>query len=270
MDTRDGEVLRCYIMYYVEGKNEDIGKQRPTLLYLHANAGNMGHRLPIARMLQNLLKCNVVMLSYRGYGLSTGRPNESGLRIDSQTCLDFVNTHPILQHTRIIVFGQSIGGAVAIDLVARNADKVKALMLENTFLSIPLLIPHLLPLISPLRFLCHQIWPSHKTVKSIPETIPMLFLSSKKDELVPRSHMEKLWTTVGGAEIAGNEEGEESTPGADIEDDVDGVKLKYQIAGRERNRMFVSLENGTHNNACLQSGYFESVGVFWNRFIEKK
>lgn len=76
------------------------------------------------------------MLSYRGYGKSEGTPNEKGLKIDAQTMLDFVREHEILKHTPLIAYGQSIGGAVAIDLVSRNEDSFSGLMIENTFLSL--------------------------------------------------------------------------------------------------------------------------------------
>lgn len=92
------------------------------------------------------------MLSYRGYGLSEGSPDEKGLKIDAQvynrcvnhfllnifnqTMLDYVREHPILKDTPLIAYGQSIGGAVAIDLVSRNEHSFSGLMLENTFLSL--------------------------------------------------------------------------------------------------------------------------------------
>lgn len=53
-----------------------------------------------------------------------------------QTLLEYVRTHPLLKYTRLIAYGQSIGGAVAIDLVARNEDAFAGLIVENTFLSV--------------------------------------------------------------------------------------------------------------------------------------
>jgi alpha-beta hydrolase superfamily lysophospholipase len=50
--------------------------------------------------------------------------------------LDFVREHPILKDTPLVAYGQSIGGAVAIDLVSRNEDSFAGLMIENTFLSV--------------------------------------------------------------------------------------------------------------------------------------
>jgi len=64
------------------------------------------------------------MLSYRGYGLSTGQASEIGIRIDAQTALDYIKKHPVLKDTVIIAYGQSIGGAVAVDVASRNQKSV--------------------------------------------------------------------------------------------------------------------------------------------------
>lgn len=115
-----------------------------------------GHRIPLAAIFYKRFGCNVFMLSYRGYGRSTGQASEVGLKIDAQTALDYIKSHSILKNTIIIVYGQSLGGAVAIDIASRNNKSVKGLILENTFQSIPSLIPHVLPLIQPFTFLCRE------------------------------------------------------------------------------------------------------------------
>jgi abhydrolase domain-containing protein 13 len=76
LKASDGVALKAYFI-----KN---GASKTTLIYYHANAGNMGHRLPIAKQLMDRLGCNVFMLSYRGYGLSEGEANEKGMKLDAQ------------------------------------------------------------------------------------------------------------------------------------------------------------------------------------------
>ncbi|OBZ90188.1 Protein bem46 [Choanephora cucurbitarum] len=180
--TRDGVKLKSYIIIQAD---KEQAKRSPTILYFH------GHRLPIAKIFHDRSKCNVVMLSYRGYGKSEGSPNEKGLRIDAQTMLDFVREHPILKDTPLVAYGQSIGGAVAIDLVSRNEDSFSGLMIENTFLSLPKLIPSVMPFLKHFTFLCHQQWPSEKSIQRIVKT-PILFLAGARDELIPPAHMIKL------------------------------------------------------------------------------
>jgi abhydrolase domain-containing protein 13 len=113
------------------------------MIFWHGNAGNIGHRLPIAKVLAEELGYTVFFAEYRGYGLSSGEPNEKGLNIDAQTALDYVRGRDDLKYNKIVIFGQSLGGAVAVTLVEKNQQNgdIKGLILENTFLSIRTLIP---------------------------------------------------------------------------------------------------------------------------------
>ena len=152
----------------------------------HGNAGNIGYRLPIAKILSEEMGCNVLMLQYRGYGRSTGAPNEKGLTIDAQTGLDYIRQRSELKHTKIVIYGQSLGGAVGVGLAAKNQAEgdIAAMILENTFISIRKLIPSAFP---PARFLaplCHQVWPTEDMLPQL-RGIPILFLSGLQDEIVP-------------------------------------------------------------------------------------
>jgi fermentation-respiration switch protein FrsA (DUF1100 family) len=141
-----------------------------TVLMFHGNAGNIGYRLPIAKILENELRCNVLMLQYRGYGLSSGNPNEKGLMIDAQTGLDYIRQRQELRNTNIVIYGQSIGGAVSIGLAARNQKHgdIAGIILENTFTSLKKLIPTsviLSTLPKPL-LICLQRFPSCQISRS--------------------------------------------------------------------------------------------------------
>lgn len=169
----------------------------------HGNAGNIGHRIPIARVLEENSGCNILMLEYRGYGLSSGTPNEEGLIIDAQAGLDYIRHHKRTQGGKIIVYGQSLGGAVGIQLVAKNqeAGDIAGLILENTFTSMKKLIPrfvgycrkrrggclHVYSVFPPAKYLahlCHQYWLSEDVLPQITD-IPILFISGLKDEIIP-------------------------------------------------------------------------------------
>ncbi|UZJ54736.1 hypothetical protein CBS101457_004056 [Exobasidium rhododendri] len=243
LKTPDGEKLHAFLMpqQQISEKErargekeggEDTMRRRPTVLVFHANAGNMGHRLPLAAVFYKRFGCNVFMLSYRGYGLSTGQASELGIRIDAQTALDYIKSHPVLKDTVIVAYGQSIGGAVAIDVASRNPKSVHALILENTFLSIPALIPHVLPLVKPFTFLCREYWSSDVGIKRISAQTPVLFLTGRQDELVPPPHMDTLIATCSSEVVV---------------------------------RMM--LDGGNHNNTCVQPGYFEAVGLFLSTYV---
>lgn len=109
----------------------------------HGNAGNIGHRTPIARMIVNSIGCNVFMLEYRGYGLSTGTPDETGLTLDGETAYEYLRQRAETRDHDIVIYGQSLGGAVAVKLAAKyqNDPKLTGLVLENTFLSMRKLVP---------------------------------------------------------------------------------------------------------------------------------
>jgi fermentation-respiration switch protein FrsA (DUF1100 family) len=144
--TPDGESLAAL---FIRPSNRHITKPELTVLMFHGNAGNIGHRIQIAQILEQSLNCNVLMLEYRGYGESTGSPDEQGLKIDAQTGLDYVRNRAETSHTKIVIYGQSLGGAVAINLVAKNEKRgdIAGLVLENTFLSIRKMIPRFVEII---------------------------------------------------------------------------------------------------------------------------
>ncbi|CAB4422257.1 unnamed protein product [Rhizophagus irregularis] len=226
LTTSDSVKIRLYVI-----QQENNASKRPTILYCHGNAGNMGHCLPVAERLYNQLRCNIVMLSYRGYGFSEGSPSEKGLKIDAQTALDYIKGHEVFQHTKVIVYGQSLGGAVSIDLVSKNEDKVSGLIVENTFLSIPKLVPHVIPPLRYFTFFCTQKWESEKAIQNL-KHIPILFLFGECDELIPKEHCNRL----------------------------------YELANTEGGKDIQSFEFGTHADTVAQPDYFDSIG----RFLSKK
>ncbi|KAF8184836.1 Alpha/Beta hydrolase protein [Pholiota molesta] len=257
LKTSDDITLRCYLL----PQKKDIGysgafidtpadmsedefiARRPTILMFHGNGGNLGHRIPLAGIFYKRMRCNVLMMCYRGYGLSEGSPSEKGLRIDAQTGLDYITSHPTLKQTPIILYGQSIGGAVAIDLASRNPDKITALVLENTFTSLPSLVPHAMPVLGPFAFLCHQKWDSASKIPLIPATTPILMLSGARDEIVPREHMRALWEAVA-------KRGEKKK--------INGSEYKV---GLERAK-YMEFEYGGHNDTCTQPGYWSAIAEF--------
>ncbi|KAI8600942.1 Alpha/Beta hydrolase protein [Dissophora ornata] len=222
LTTPDNVKIKAYL---IKHPDDNLARARPTILYLHANAGNMGHRLSITDVFYRQFGCNVFMLSYRGYGLSEGSPSEIGLRTDAQTALDYIKKHPVLAETKLVAYGQSIGGAVSIDIVARNEDQFSGLIIENTFLS--LVIPHVLPMISRVSFLCHQVWNSEHMIQQITR-LPVLFLSGRKDELVPPGHMQEL----------------------------------HRLLDTTGESVWREFPDGTHNDTCLKPGYFEAIKEF--------
>jgi len=147
------------------------------LLFLHRNAGNPSHRLPNAAELVPL-ETSVVPLDYRGYGLSDGRPSESGVYADARAGLAYLIEERGIPEDRIIVFGRSVGGAVAVDLVQDRA--VAGLILESTFTSVSAMARSLLPLAAPFA---RGRFDSEKKIARL--RAPLLFFHGDRDEIVP-------------------------------------------------------------------------------------
>ncbi|KAK9322998.1 Alpha/Beta hydrolase protein [Lipomyces orientalis] len=231
LETEDGEKIKLFVMKQTDPELRNDGQ---TVIICCANAGNMGHRLPIASAFYKILQYNVVLFSYRGYGLSTGKPSEAGIKVDSETVFEYIKKEKELQDTDIILYGQSLGGAVAIYLAEKHEDEVAGLIIENTFRSIPSLIPSVLPIAQYFTFLCHQIWPSEQRLLKI-KTLPILFLSGEKDEIVPPVQM----------------------------------KVLYEIC-RSPHKVWRQFANATHNETYLKDGYWTSIIDFSNDFVVKK
>jgi fermentation-respiration switch protein FrsA (DUF1100 family) len=118
---------------------------RGVLLFCHGNAGNITHRADAVRLLHDRVGLSVLVFDYRGYGRSQGRPHESGVLADAAAARLWLAHRAGIEPSQVIVFGESIGGAVAVDLAANGG--ARALILENTFTSLPDVAAYHFPLL---------------------------------------------------------------------------------------------------------------------------
>lgn len=102
------------------------------ILFLHGNAGNASHRLPNAVELMRM-GADVLLLDYRGYGLSRGSPSEAGVYADARAALDHLTGPLGWDEPQIYLFGRSLGGAVAVELAQQR--ELGGVILESTFTS---------------------------------------------------------------------------------------------------------------------------------------
>lgn len=175
-------------------KPDISSKPRTTVLYLHGNAGNIGHQLVCAKGLHVLCGFNVLLLEYRGYGKSEGYPSEYGFRKDVQAALEFLLSRDDVCRNQIVIFGRSIGGAVALDIAAdpRFRALLTAVVVENTFTSIGCVAALYL---SWTRWLPYWMFrDKYNSISKVPRIqCAALFLSGEVDELVPCSMMTELF-----------------------------------------------------------------------------
>ncbi len=155
----------------------------PTLLFFHGNAGNISHRRASLEIFHDL-GLNVLILDYRGYGRSEGRPSEQGLYRDARAAWDHLLGERGLAPREIVVFGRSLGGAVAANLAAGVPDEAQpgALILESTFSSARDMARALYPVLGSLMVMRFQL----DTRARVAEVrCPVLVLHSPDDEIVP-------------------------------------------------------------------------------------
>eukprot|EP00878_Enallax_costatus_P034538 GHUV01038300.1.p1 GENE.GHUV01038300.1~~GHUV01038300.1.p1 ORF type:complete len:276 (+),score=63.48 GHUV01038300.1:938-1765(+) len=201
LEAADGTKLHAWLLVPRDWSKELL-KQRPVFLFFQENAGNMSHRLPFLRLVAQQLQVSIFAPSYRGYGMSEGKPNQRGLQLDAQASLDYLLGREDLNTQQIVVFGRSLGGAVAIHLAAGNQDKIKALVIENTFMSVEDMVSQVLPPLGtvigtgkPLNFMVTNKWRNVCEIERITD-LPLLLLASVHDEMVPFKQMQRLHQAV--------------------------------------------------------------------------
>ncbi len=158
----------------------------PVLLFLHGNAGNLTHRYDLIRQLVRL-PVRVLIIDYRGYGKSDGRPDEAGVYADARAAWDYLVNERHVSPAHIVVFGESLGGAVAVDL----ASKVQpcGLIVQSSFTSIGDMAAELMPFVPRLAIRTKLDSLSKITHVSCPK----LFIHSPADEVVPYKFGRRLF-----------------------------------------------------------------------------
>ena len=102
--------------------------------FFHGNAGNLAGRAPIAQALSRL-GFDVLLIDYRGYGRSEGKPNERGLYLDGEAAYGYLREERRVPARRVVLAGNSLGGAVAVSVASRV--EAGALVVTSSFRSLP-------------------------------------------------------------------------------------------------------------------------------------
>lgn len=179
LETEDGETLHSWFLPSPE--------ERAVLLFFHGNAGNISYRLDSLEIFHEL-GLSVLIVSYRGYGESSGRPSESGLYKDGRAAYRHLVEERGVAPERLISFGRSLGAAVAANVAAEQ--EVGALWLESAFTSVPDIGSDLYPFL-PVRLLTRYRYDSREALDSV--TAPVLVIHSPDDEIIPYEHGRALY-----------------------------------------------------------------------------
>ncbi|MEK6653204.1 MAG: alpha/beta hydrolase [Nitrospirota bacterium] len=171
LKTKDGINISAW---YIPAENE-----RGVVLFCHGNAGNISHRLDSTLIFHDL-NMSVLIFDYRGYGKSEGSPTENGTYLDAESAWDYLVNVRHVKPEKIILFGRSLGSAIAAETAIRR--KAGAIIIESGFTSIPDLGAKFFPQL-PVRLISRYHYSTIDKVSMI--DIPKLFIHSRQDELIP-------------------------------------------------------------------------------------
>ncbi len=201
--TADGVKLHAWVVFRKGLRTEEV-RDLPLVVFLQENAGNMSMRLHFLRALVLILNCKCVILQYRGYGESEGTPSEVGLRKDVDALMKYVVSRDDYAKEMTVIFGRSLGGAVAMYAAVEHKSCYQAMIVENTFTSIEdmagVAFPPLRGLVGEgkrFNWLVRDKWRSIDRVGKLKD-VPILFLVSLADEIVHPGQMARLYEVGGG------------------------------------------------------------------------
>ena len=161
-----------------------------TILFFHGNAGNISHRLEKIGIFRDL-GVDTFIIDYRGYGRSEGQPNEEGTYRDAQAAYAYLTQQRKLSPHSIVVYGESLGTAIAADLASKL--QVRGLILEDGFTSVADVGQKMFP-IFPVRWLVRN---KYDTASKLPRMhVPLLIFHSREDEVINFSFGQRLFAAA--------------------------------------------------------------------------
>ena len=179
LNTSDGLILKAW---YRASSNK-----KPTIVYLHGNAGHLGYRMPFINQFLDK-DYGVLLFSYRGYADNPGKPTEQGLYRDGRAAMDFVMKKNIKPQC-IVLYGESIGSGVATKLAEEYT--TGALILQSPFTSMADIARYHYPWI-PLK-----PWDKFDSVSRISRVnAPLLIIHGTKDHIVPIRYGKELFNAA--------------------------------------------------------------------------
>ncbi|KTC76992.1 alpha/beta hydrolase [Legionella brunensis] len=160
---------------------------RPTILYLHGNAGHIGYRMPLVR--QFLAKgFGVLLLEYRGYGGNQGKPTEQGLYQDAEAALNFLQQQDVAIE-QIVLYGESLGTGVAIYMAIEHP--VCAVILQSPYTSMTQVAYYHYP------WIFIPPWDKFDSLSRISQLkSPLLILHGESDAIVPYQQARELFANA--------------------------------------------------------------------------
>ena len=197
----DGTMLNAW---FLPARTKNGGKAKATVLFLHGNAENIStHFRSVAWLPAEGF--NVLALDYRGYGASQGATSLAGIQLDIDAAMRSLLAHKDVDPDRIVVFGQSLGGSLAIHYVAHSAyrSNIRAVVIDSAFYDYRQITNEKLAgsfITWPFQWLPWlTVDNSYSPANSIAaiSPLPLLLIHGDQDVVVPPEHSRQLFERAG-------------------------------------------------------------------------
>ncbi|HXF53061.1 MAG TPA: alpha/beta hydrolase [Hyphomicrobiaceae bacterium] len=183
LDTPDGNRLICWWSRAASGE--------PTLLYFHGNGGSLAERADRIRFFRDH-GIGMFIMSYRGYGGSTGSPSEAANVADAKLAHDWLLRSGVSPE-RLVLYGESLGSGVAVQVALKKP--VAGVILDAPYTSIADLGAEVYPFL-PVRLL---LWDRYNTIDHIARLkAPLLVLHGERDRTVPLEMGKRVFEAAAG------------------------------------------------------------------------
>ena len=204
--------------------------ERPLALFFSGNGGNRSYRVSETEVLTHA-GADVFLFDYRGYGDNSGTPSEQAISSDARAVWNYAVIERHVEPRRIVLYGESLGGAVATRLAAEMCDDDTppgGLILRSTFSTLADAARHLFPVL-PVNMLLHERYASLERIGHV--TCPILMLHGLHDSVVPNELGRKLMSAAPERSADGTPLRFVDLPNADHNDvlEADGELLQQAI-----------------------------------------
>lgn len=223
LTAEDGVVIGAW---FIPAKSDNRINQ--AVLFCHGNAGTRSDRIDSVQTFHDF-GMDVLLFDYRGYAESDAPLTEEGTYKDAMSGWMYLKDVKGFAERDIVVFGRSLGGAIA----TRQAEQVdcKALVVESTFTSAPDMASRMFPFL-PTKLLCRF---KYDTVARIGNVgCPVLIAHSRGDRVIPYSHAERLLAASSDSKQLLEFEGGHNAGGLNFDDDFQKAFLRLIVDEKDR------------------------------------
>lgn len=182
---------------FLKPKNKNPKK---TIFFFHGANGNVSTYQYITKPLVES-GFQVVMVDFRGYGKSTGKPTHLNVASDGQKFFDFLMNKSEIKNTKVYIYGASLGSQIATHIARTNKDKISGLIIDGGMSSFADVAVVFAPQYKDfINQMLKDVYSAKEDVK-FTEGLPKLFIYSKNDSTIPFSQGEEVFKNASEPKI---------------------------------------------------------------------